>query len=236
MVEQAIQNGRGKVRVGDTLWQAEGPDAPGRHARQGDGDPGHRAGGGACNGMTATPAPSPGSSPLVSMALPWLGVGLGVVGGWQVSRADPEGWWLVGAGAACLIADVVIDFVWAHPTVSKSDQPDLNRPAAQLVGRVLVVAEADRGRPRQGARRRHAVARRGPRLARRRRGQGDGRQGHRAAGGAGLSPLLDLSCPDLAVGESGTQALLLVALGRRDVAGAMPGSREAGSRGSRRLP
>jgi membrane protein implicated in regulation of membrane protease activity len=28
VVEQAIQNGRGKVRVGDTIWQAEGPDAP----------------------------------------------------------------------------------------------------------------------------------------------------------------------------------------------------------------
>jgi inner membrane protein len=27
VVEQAIQNGRGKVRVGDTLWAAEGPDA-----------------------------------------------------------------------------------------------------------------------------------------------------------------------------------------------------------------
>ena len=28
VVEQAIENGRGKVRVGDTLWQAEGPDLP----------------------------------------------------------------------------------------------------------------------------------------------------------------------------------------------------------------
>ena len=27
VVEQAIRNGRGTVRVGDTLWQAEGPDA-----------------------------------------------------------------------------------------------------------------------------------------------------------------------------------------------------------------
>jgi membrane protein implicated in regulation of membrane protease activity len=27
-VEDAIQNGRGKVRVGDTVWLAEGPDAP----------------------------------------------------------------------------------------------------------------------------------------------------------------------------------------------------------------
>ena len=28
VVEQAIQNGRGKVRVGDTVWQAECPDVP----------------------------------------------------------------------------------------------------------------------------------------------------------------------------------------------------------------
>jgi inner membrane protein len=28
VVDQPIQNGRGKVRVGDTLWSAEGPDAP----------------------------------------------------------------------------------------------------------------------------------------------------------------------------------------------------------------
>ena len=28
VVEQAIQNGRGKVRADDTLWLAEGPDAP----------------------------------------------------------------------------------------------------------------------------------------------------------------------------------------------------------------
>jgi membrane protein implicated in regulation of membrane protease activity len=81
----------------------------------------------------------------VSMALPWLGIGLGLVGGYQVSRGESEGWWLVCAGAALLVADVIIDFVWAHPTVSKSDQPDLNRPAAQLVGRVLVVAEAIEG-------------------------------------------------------------------------------------------
>lgn len=83
---------------------------------------------------------------LISLALPWIGIGLGMAGGWMVaSRADREGWWLVGAGAACLVADVVIDFIWAHPTVSKSDQPNLNRPAAQLVGRVLVVAEAIEG-------------------------------------------------------------------------------------------
>jgi hypothetical protein len=28
VVEQAIQNGRGKVRLGDSIWAVEGPDAP----------------------------------------------------------------------------------------------------------------------------------------------------------------------------------------------------------------
>jgi membrane protein implicated in regulation of membrane protease activity len=28
IVEKAIENGRGKVRVGDSVWQAEGPDVP----------------------------------------------------------------------------------------------------------------------------------------------------------------------------------------------------------------
>ena len=28
IVEDAIRNGRGKVRVGDTIWAAEGEDAP----------------------------------------------------------------------------------------------------------------------------------------------------------------------------------------------------------------
>jgi inner membrane protein len=90
---------------------------------------------------------------LISMVLPWAGIGLGLFGGWQLSRGEPEGWWLVAAGLALLIADVVIDFVWAHPSISRSDQPELNRRSAQLVGRVLVVEEAiedGRGKVRAG--------------------------------------------------------------------------------------
>jgi membrane protein implicated in regulation of membrane protease activity len=90
---------------------------------------------------------------LVSMALPWIGIGLGLVGGYMLNRGEAEGWWWLCAGVALLVADVAIDFVWAHPAISKSDQPDLNRPAVQLVGRVLVVAEAiesGRGKVRVG--------------------------------------------------------------------------------------
>jgi inner membrane protein len=90
---------------------------------------------------------------LVSVALPWIGIGLALVGGLELRRGEAEGWWWLGAGVALLIADVAIDLVWAHPTISKSDQPHLNRPAVQLVGRVLVVTEAidgGRGKVRVG--------------------------------------------------------------------------------------
>ena len=82
---------------------------------------------------------------LISMGLPWVGIGLGLVGGYQISRGEIEGWWWLGAGVALLVADVVIDFVWAHPSISRSDQPDLNRPAMQLVGRIVLVSEAIEG-------------------------------------------------------------------------------------------
>jgi inner membrane protein len=90
---------------------------------------------------------------LVSVPLPWIGIVLALVGGYKLSRGETEGGWWLGAGVALVIIDVLIDLVWAHPTISKSDQPDLNRPAVQLVGRVLVVAEAidgGRGRVRVG--------------------------------------------------------------------------------------
>ena len=65
---------------------------------------------------------------LISLALPWAGIGAGLAGAWQIAQGDKSGWWLVGAGAAMLVADVLIDFVWAHPSIFKSDQPDLNSP------------------------------------------------------------------------------------------------------------
>ena len=82
---------------------------------------------------------------LISLALPWVGIGAGLVGAWQIAQGDKAGWWLVGSGAAMLVADVLIDFVWAHPSVTKSDQPDLNRRAEQLIGRVLLLEEAIKG-------------------------------------------------------------------------------------------
>jgi membrane protein implicated in regulation of membrane protease activity len=85
--------------------------------------------------------------------LPWIGIALALVGGYKLSRGETEGGWWLGVGVVLVITDVLIDLVWAHPTISKSDHPDLNRPAAQLIGRVLVVAEAidgGRGKVRVG--------------------------------------------------------------------------------------
>jgi membrane protein implicated in regulation of membrane protease activity len=83
----------------------------------------------------------------ISVALPWVGATLGIYGGWQLSQGEREGWWWLCAGGALIIADILIDLVWAHPSISASDQPDLNQRGAQLVGRVFVVTEAiDNGR------------------------------------------------------------------------------------------
>jgi membrane protein implicated in regulation of membrane protease activity len=82
---------------------------------------------------------------IVSLALPWAGLGLGIYGIWLASAGNGVGWWWLAAGVAAIVADIVIDWVWAHPAVSKSDQPDLNRRSAQLIGRVVVVEEAIEG-------------------------------------------------------------------------------------------
>ena len=89
----------------------------------------------------------------ISLVLPWAAAALGVVGTWVIVRQGPAGWWYLSAGGALLIADVLIDLIWAHPAVLKTDQPDLNRRPEQLVGRVLVVEEAidgGRGKVRAG--------------------------------------------------------------------------------------
>jgi len=89
----------------------------------------------------------------LSLALPWLGIGLCLAGLFRLAGGELAGAWLLSAGLAAVLLDVGIDVVWAHPAVSVSDQPDLNQRGAQLVGRVLVVAEAiegGRGRVRVG--------------------------------------------------------------------------------------
>ena len=62
VVEQAIENGRGKVRVGDTLWSAEGPDVRRRRERHRDRNQGHRAGGEAGVAVSDRPTRHPGRS------------------------------------------------------------------------------------------------------------------------------------------------------------------------------
>lgn len=89
----------------------------------------------------------------ISLLLPWAAAVLGLAGLWQLTRGDRAGWWYLAAGGFLLIADVLIDFVWAHPSVLATDQPDLNRRGDQLVGTIVVVEEAiehGRGRVRVG--------------------------------------------------------------------------------------
>ncbi|MDX2158738.1 MAG: NfeD family protein [Hyphomicrobiaceae bacterium] len=99
------------------------------------------------------PGPLAWTLATVSLVLPVVGVILVLAGGAGVMRGEADGWQLLGVGALAIVLDILIDFVWAHPGVSATDQPDLNRRSAQLAGRILVVADpivAGRGKVRVG--------------------------------------------------------------------------------------
>jgi inner membrane protein len=82
---------------------------------------------------------------VAGMSLPWVGVGFGIAGGWHLSRGDATGWWMLGVGAAALVGDPLVDLILARFGQHTSDHPDLNRRTAQLLGRILIVAEAIEG-------------------------------------------------------------------------------------------
>jgi membrane protein implicated in regulation of membrane protease activity len=77
-----------------------------------------------------------------SLLLPIVGVGAALFGLYLGASGGPAGWYWVGAGIVLIVADMVIDRIWAHPRVSRSDEPDLNRRGAELVGQVVLVVEA----------------------------------------------------------------------------------------------
>ncbi len=100
-----------------------------------------------------------------SLALPWFGAALIGVGAVCLARLGDgtavegsttpgaAGWLLIILGTACIILDILIDVVWAHPGLSLTDEPTLNRPARGLVGRSAIVTEAishGRGKVRIG--------------------------------------------------------------------------------------
>ncbi len=77
---------------------------------------------------------------LVSLLLPWAGIALIAAGAWRMTYVGRGEAWIVGLGVAIVALDVIIDFVWAHPAVSPSDEPELNQRAAQLKGRMFKLA------------------------------------------------------------------------------------------------
>lgn len=78
---------------------------------------------------------------LVSLILPWVGIGMSLAGGLMIARDVAGGWKVLGLGLAALVIDIVIDVIWAHPGVSRTDEPALNKRAAQLHGRTCQVVE-----------------------------------------------------------------------------------------------
>lgn len=89
----------------------------------------------------------------ISLVLPVIGVALLAWGGYRLAVGDGTGWWLLGAGAGVIIVDIVLDVMWAHPSLCASEEPGLSRPGTDLVGRTGVVTQdiaLGRGKVRLG--------------------------------------------------------------------------------------
>src|SRR5262245_55242531 len=93
----------------------------------------------------ATPGAGAWLIALVSLLLPWAGIGLIALGACGMAEAGRSEAWIVGAGFALIVLDLIIDFVWAHPAISPSDEPHLNSRAAQLKGRTFKLASPIEG-------------------------------------------------------------------------------------------
>lgn len=91
---------------------------------------------------------SPISSDLVwliavlSMLFPWIAAGLALAGVYSLTNGDKTGWWMIAGGFLVAVIDIATDLWLAQPSVSASEEPDLNRRGAQYVGRVVPLAEA----------------------------------------------------------------------------------------------
>ncbi len=79
---------------------------------------------------------------VAGLLLPVVGVATAIYGIFMGASGDRSGWYWAGAGVVLVLADIVIDSLWANPRVSRSDEPELNRRGAELVGQVVVVVEA----------------------------------------------------------------------------------------------
>jgi membrane protein implicated in regulation of membrane protease activity len=78
---------------------------------------------------------------VVSLVMPVVGAAVMLYGSYEVARNNSNGWWWVSGGAALIVADFIFDWLWAHSKHAKSDEPHLNRRAAQLVDQLVIVVE-----------------------------------------------------------------------------------------------
>ena len=78
---------------------------------------------------------------VVSLLLPVAGVAAAFYGIYRITDADSYGWFWVAAGTLLVLADMAVDWTWARPTIGESDEPNLNRRGAELVGQIVMVVE-----------------------------------------------------------------------------------------------
>ncbi len=57
------------------------------------------------------------------LLLPVLGVLTALIGVFEAGRGEPRGWYWIAAGVVLILADMLIDWIWARRAVQTSDEP-----------------------------------------------------------------------------------------------------------------
>ncbi len=76
-----------------------------------------------------------------SLLLPVLGVITALIGVFEAGLGHPAGWYWIGGGIILILADMLIDTAWGRSAIRASDEPDLNRRGAELIGQFVTVTE-----------------------------------------------------------------------------------------------
>ena len=82
---------------------------------------------------------------IASLMLPVLGVLTAIIGVFEVGRGHTGGWYWIGSGIFLIIADMSVDWVWGRGKFAKSQERDLSRRGAELIGQFVTVVDPIKG-------------------------------------------------------------------------------------------
>jgi membrane protein implicated in regulation of membrane protease activity len=75
------------------------------------------------------------------LLLPVIGVVTALVGVFEAGRGDAGGLYWIGAGVSLILADMIVDWLWAKSGTDASNEANLNERGSELIGQFATVSQ-----------------------------------------------------------------------------------------------